>query len=332
VKVSFEKVLQDWKRGHFDPVYLFYGEEDFLTDQLCANVIKAGLEPGAEDFNLDILYGNEVDGAMVVSIASAYPMMAARRVVLLKNFTLLSAQSIEMLAKYVKNALPTTCLVLTADKVDLRKSRLAAIEKASTAVESKQLYDRDIPRWIVAHLAERQMTISEDAIRLLHSSVGNSLRSLSSEIDKISLNLAERKNIVEEDVASVTGMSKQFSVFELCDAIGNKNISHGLEILSRMLQLGETPVGILAMLSRHFTILAKLKGFKAQRLGNDDLAKKLNLRPYFLSSYLLQAARYNQAQLRDVFSLLLEADQHLKTSYQKPKLVLEELMFRLNIL
>ncbi len=332
MKVSFEKVLQDWKRDHFDPVYLFYGEEDFLTEQLCANILKAAMEPDTKDFNLDILYGNEVDGGKIVAIASAYPMMAARRLVLVKNFTQLSAQSIEILAKYVTNALATTCLILTADKVDLRKSKLAAIEKGSTTVESKPLYDRDIPRWIVAHLAERQMTISEDAIRLLHASVGNSLRNLCSEIDKITLNLAQRKNIEEEDVATVTGMSKQFTIFELCDAIGNKNISHGLEILSRMLQLGETPVGIVAMVSRHFIILAKLKGLKAQRMTNDDLAKKLNLRPYFLTNYLQQAARYNQAQLREAFSLLLEADQHLKTSYQKSKLVLEELMFRLYVL
>jgi len=332
VKVGFDKVLQDWRRGHFDPVYLFYGEEDFLTEQLCTNILKAAIAPGTEDFNLDVLYGNEVDGGKIMAIASSYPMMAARRVVLVKSFTLLSAQSIEMLAKYIKNPLPTTCLILTAEKVDLRKSKLAAIEKGSTTVEARPLYDRDIPKWIVAHLAERQMTISEPAIRLLHASVGNSLRSLSTEIDKISLNLGPRKKIEEDDVAAVIGMSKQFTVFDLCDAIGNKNISHGLKILGRMLQIGETPVGILAMLSRHFTILAKLKGFKAQRMGSADMAKRLNLNPFFLDHYLQQATKYNQAQLRDAFFLLLEADQHLKTSYQKPKLIIEELMFRLYVL
>lgn len=329
MKANVDKALQDWKRGSFDPVYLVYGEEDFIIEQLSKEMIRTALEPGTEDFNLDILYGEDVDGGKVVERALAYPMMAQRRVVVLKNMHLMSAQSISVLAQYVKKASVTTCLLLTAEKIDLRKSKLAEIEKGSTTIEARPLYDRDVPRWISGYLAERQMTISEEAMRLLHAGAGNALRSLASEIEKIALNLGERKRIEAEDVEAVIGISRQFNIFELCDAAGQKNISSALEILGRMLQMGETPVGIVAMLSRHFAILAKLKALKMQRASNDEMAKRLNLRPFFLTNYLQQLSRYNPIQLKESFSLLLEADQQLKTSYQKPKMVLENLLFRL---
>ena len=194
------------------------------------------------------------------------------------------------------------------------------------------MYENQVPDWIRTYLKDQKLTIADDAIRLLHTSTGNSLRSISSEIEKIKLNLGERSNIELEDVESVVGISKLFNVFELCDAVGKRNIKSSLHILSQMLQLGEQPVVIMTMLSRHFQILLKVKELKARKTRDDEIAKSLRIHPFFLKNYAQQSARFNRTQFDKAFQLLLEADKHLKTSYQKPKLILESLLFRLNLL
>ena len=182
-----------------------------------------------------------------------------------------------------------------------------------------------VRKWV----SQYDLGISDEAIRLLQAHTGNALRSLAAEIDKLRLNLQNRRRIEENDVEQVVGNSKQFTVFELCDAVGAKNLNRSLNILSNMLQNGEQPTALLNMLSRHFFILAKLRELKVKNAGQEQIAKKLKIHPFFLQNFSRQAGLYNKDQLKSAFSHLLEADQNLKTSYQKPRLVLETLLFKL---
>jgi DNA polymerase III subunit delta len=319
----------DWKAGRFEPVYLFYGTEDFLIEQLCDDLLAQVLQPEEKDFNLDIFYGQEADCVKVVNIATSFPMMSLRRVVMVKGLELIKADGLQLLVKYVQRPMSSTCLVLTAEKLEGRKTKLHEIHKAGCSFEAKTLYDNQIPEWLKKWVSQFGLSISEEAVRLLQAHAGNTLRSLAAEIEKLRLNLNERKRIEESDVEQVVGSSKQFSVFELCDAVGTKNLNRSLNILGTMLQNGEQPTSLLAMLSRHFFILAKLREMKYKNTSNDEIAKKLKIHPYFLQNYHRQAGSYDREQLKSAFSHLLEADQNLKTSFQKPRLVLETLLFKL---
>jgi DNA polymerase III subunit delta len=329
MKTTLDALKSEWKAGRFAPVYLFYGEEDFLIEQMCDEILTKALLPEEKDFNLDIFYANEVDGVKVMNIASSYPLMSARRVVMVRNIELFTAANLQMINKYVQHPLDSTCMVLTAEKLEGRKTKLHDIQKASVYLEAKPLYDNHIPDWVRKWVSQYDLGISDEAIRLLQAHTGNALRSLAAEIDKLRLNLQNRRRIEENDVEQVVGNSKQFTVFELCDAVGAKNLNRSLNILSNMLQNGEQPTALLNMLSRHFFILAKLRELKVKNAGQEQIAKKLKIHPFFLQNFSRQAGLYNKDQLKSAFSHLLEADQNLKTSYQKPRLVLETLLFKL---
>ena len=129
MKTNIGNIKKEWTKGHFAPVYLFYGEEDFLIKKYEAEIKKKALEPGEDDFNLDIFYANEADGAKIINAASSYPIMATRRVVIARNIEQLSATSMQILAKYVQKPSETTCLVLTARKLDTKKKPLNIIKK-----------------------------------------------------------------------------------------------------------------------------------------------------------------------------------------------------------
>jgi len=329
MKTTLETLKSEWQAGRFEPVYLFYGAEDFIIEQLCDEILHKVLLPEERDFNLDIFYGNEADGVRVVNIATSYPMMSTRRVVMVRNVEQMNAANMQLLTKYVLRPLASTCLILTAEKLEGRKAKLQEIQKAACHFEAKALYDNQIPDWVSRWVAQFDLTISAEAIRLLQAHAGNTLRSLAAEVEKLRLNLQERNRIEESDVEQVVGSSKQFSVFELCDAVGGKNLNRSLNILSHMLQMGEMPTALLAMLSRHFFILAKLREMRQKKLSSDEIAKKLKIHPFFMKNYQRQAAMYSGEQLKNAFHHLLEADQALKSSSQKPRLVLETLLFKL---
>ncbi len=326
-KYTPARLKSDLKKGIVATVYLFYGQEDFLIEQWLKALQQAVLQPGDEDFNLDVLYGNETDGAAVVNIAMSFPMMAEKRMVVVKDFHHLSEKSLNLITAYIQKPSASSCLALTTTKLGGTNAVIKALAKYSKVLEAKPLYDNHVPAWVKAHVKERGFTISDEAITLLQLNAGNSLRRLSSEIDKIELLLKDRHEISVQDVEAIVGASKEFNVFEFADAVAEKNLPKSLRILNRLLELGESPIGILVMLTRHYTIIAKAKEMIISRMRKDEMGRALRVNPYFIDKYVRQAAKYNKSQLGDIFQLLLTADQHLKSSYQKPKLVLESLIF-----
>jgi DNA polymerase-3 subunit delta len=329
VKMTVDQFKNEINKQKVAPVYFFYGEEIFFIEHLTKLLIKKAIEPGTEDFNIDILYGNEVDGARVVDVSLSYPMMAPRRMVVVKNIHSMSQNHLNLIEKYVNHPSLSTCLLLTSEKADIKKSIFQKIMKKSVVVEARSLYDNEIPAWIRSYLKEKDYTIADDALRLLHAYVGKSLKEISSEIEKIFVNLGNKKNIEKKDVENVVGSLRHFSIFDLCDAIGNKNIKKSIYILNQMLQMGEAPTAIISLIYRHFAILTKVKELGQRKTKHNEIASVLNLRPAFINNYLQQTQNFSVEQLKSALSYLLEADESLKTSYQKSRLTLELLVIKI---
>ena len=332
VKYTATRFKADLKKGAFAPLYLFYGQEDYLVESWTTKLQQALLKPGDADFNLDILYGNETDGAAIVNAAMSSPMMAERRLVIVRDFHQLKEKSIKLLTAYAKNPSTSSCLVLTSGKLKGTNSIIKSLSKLGVALEAKPLYDNHVMPWITSHVKERGYSITLPAANLLHMNAGNSLRRLASEIDKVELLLKDRKEIDIPDIEAAVGASREFNIFEFADAVVDKNQSKSLSILRRLLELGESPIGMLVMLTRHYSIIAKAKEMLRLHARKDEMSKSLKVNPYFLDKYLRQAAKYNRSQIAAVIQLLLDADQKLKSSYQKPKLIIESLIFEINAL
>jgi len=328
MKLSREQLRSHLKKGDLAPVYLLHGEEDLVIEQITDAILAKALSDEARDFNLDLFHGDDADGAAIVNAALSYPMMSRRRAVVVKSVEALSGADLDLVARYVEKPSPSTCMVLTATKI--QKKALKKISDNAFSIESKPLYDSDVPGWIRATAKRMNLAITEDAIRLLHACKGNSLRALASELEKLELNLGDRREIQIKDVEGVVGVDKQFNIFELCDAVGGQDLKRALGIVDRMLQLGESPAGILVMLTRHFILLSKCRILRARGKSDREIASHLRIHSFFIANYIRQAARYQRAQIRSVFPILLEAEWRLKSGNMKPKIVLETLLFKLN--
>jgi DNA polymerase III subunit delta len=315
------------RKKQFRPVYFLYGEEDFLVDEMVQSFIAAAVDEGTRGFNLDIVYGSELEVKDVVALASAYPMMAERRVVVVKDFEKLPNN--EQIVAYVEQPSVTTSLLLVADKVDMRRKPYATLKLKVEAVECRRLYDNKVPDWIMSRVNARSKSISFEGARLLQAHVGNSLHDLYNEIDKLFIAVGERATIEVADVTEVVGLSKVYNIFELTKGIGTRNLAHSIEIMERMLQSGEQATMMIVMITRHFTTLWKIAELRAKNYSEKDIAANAGVKPYFVSEYLSQLNEFPVPKIEANFEYLLRADEKLKSTSTDPKVTMTVLLHEL---
>jgi len=325
---EFQSMIADRR---FPPVILIYGEEDFLADECVQAVLDATLDEETKGFNLDVVYGSKIDVKDVVAHASAFPLMSERRVVIVREFEKLATndQSKELMAAYIHKPLESTCLLLVSHQPDFRKKPFTDLKKHAELVECKPLYDNQIPDWVSQRIRQMGKTADPEACRLLQAYVGNSLRAVQNEIDKLFIYVGEKKRISAEDVTEVVGATKGFTIFELQNAVGRKDLREALMILQAMLQSGQSPQMMIVMLTRFFTQLWKISELKMKRTPDAAMAREVGVHPFFLKQVVQYQSQFSRQHLEEGFQALLEADTVLKTTSRDPRLVMDLLLFAL---
>lgn len=329
--VTLDTFTASLKRGKFSPLYLFTGEEEFLTEEYLDVLLEYALDESSRSFNLDIVYGGEVDAHNVVAVASSFPMMSERRVVVVKDAEKLVASEAnrEILMRYLSQPLSSTILAFITLKADMRLSVFKVFQDKGTVVESRPLYESDVAAWLERKIKKLGRSISPEACELLQAYVGSSLRELHNEIDKLFLYVGDKKTINVEDVTAVVGMSRSHNVFELQRAIGARDAPRSVEILERMLEAGENPIGIIAILMRFFQKLWILPSLRRHAGSEYELASRMQVKPYFVKEYLEAARHFPPDRIGQAFEALLAADVALKTSQDNPRVVMTSLLYKL---
>jgi DNA polymerase-3 subunit delta len=309
----------------FEPMYFFHGAEDFLIDEGVRLIVDHALDPSMRSFNLDVLYGGKTDAREVVAHASAFPMMSDRRIVVVREFEKLvvSESSKEILSAYIQRPLESTVFVMVALQADLRRKPFTDLRKRAATIECKPLWDNQVHGWIADRIRQMGKTANPEACRLLQAYAGNSLRVLQSELEKLFTYVSDRKTITPEDIAAVVGASKGYTVFDLQNAIGAKDMRTATRILERMLQGGQSPQMIIVMLTRFFTQLWKLHELRRRKAPESEIAGQLGVNPYYVKEYLSFQQRFTESEVELAFRALLEADTVLKTTSRDAKIVLD---------
>jgi DNA polymerase-3 subunit delta len=337
--LDFENLKIAARRGNFSPIYIFYGNEEFLIEESIKIVTQNAIDIEMKDFNFNVVYGNEIDLQTLLSLLLSLPMMSKRRVVVLKNAEKLlnrisrtkkDNREIESFLNYLSNPNQTTIFILILERIDSEKEIYRILRRVATIVELKAPYDWQIPSWIAKRVRERGKLIEDDACKLLQTYVGNSLRDIDNELTKLFNFIGDEKTTIEvEDIKQVVGTSRVFSVFDLQKAIGEKNLKEAMSILERMLHIGEHPPVIITMLTRYFSTLWKLYEMRKTERNPKKLALSLQISQYHIREYLLQLDNYTEDQIKNAFKCLIEADELVKTTSIDPGVILGQMIYRI---
>ncbi len=230
--ISYEDIVRDVRAGKVAPIYYLMGDEPYYIDKVSDFIVDAVLKPDEKDFNLDIVYGADVTLNQVIELARAYPMMAQRRVVLVREAQ--AIRSLDGLEQYALHLTPSTVLILCHKNgtLDKRKAAAKAIQQVGVIYESRRLYDSQLPAFIASYVRRKGAEMEQQAVQMLAEHVGADLSRLSAEMDKLLLALpVGQTRVTPQMVEELTGVSKEYNNFELQSALAQRDILRAARIV-----------------------------------------------------------------------------------------------------
>jgi DNA polymerase-3 subunit delta len=249
------KMLRDAiKRGQFDGAYYIYGEDEFQKDDAVKQIVAAAVDPATRDFNLEFRRGGELTAEMVESLVGTPPMMADRRVAVIRDVTAMKKEARKRLDAYLTRPSHDTLLLMVAApgaKAD------RALEKSATPLEFEPLEDHRIAKWIAHHASTAYHTeITPEAAELLQSAVGNDLYLLVAELDKLA-SYTNGGTITESAVGDVVGITRGETVGDLLDTVLRHDAAGAVELVPHILmQPKTTAVAVVMALSTQMLAVA----------------------------------------------------------------------------
>ncbi len=229
--MSAEKILTDWKKKLYKPIYWLEGDEDYYIDKVM-NFAEHKILPESEaSFNLSVFYGKDANWSDVVNACMRYPMFAEKQVVLLKEAQQL--KDIDKFESYIESPLSSTIFVVgyKEKNLDKRTKLYKTIQKNGEILSTKKLRDYELVPWINDYIKSVDFTMSPKAVILLADHIGADLSRIVNEIEKITVNLGQRKSITEDDIEKYIGVSKEYNAFELQNAVGKKDLAKAIRII-----------------------------------------------------------------------------------------------------
>ena len=309
------------KKREFDPVYYFYGDDDFLKDIRVRELVQGTVDPATRDFNLEQRRGTEVTAEALDSLLSTPPMLAERRVVVIRDVDKLKKDARTLLDTYLKQPATDTVLLLVSPSGV--KPERGLIER-STPVEFAPLTGDRISKWVV-HQAETVLgrAITPVAVTLLVEAAGEDLSQLAMELEKLASYSCD--TIDEAAVSAVVGIRRGESLGSLLNAVAARDATTALALLSGVLQQPKMNAVLIGMhlatqtLALSYGEAARTRGVPARSLYTEfmTLLKETGAfpgRPWgeAVNAWAKYSERWSAADLDAALTALLIADEAFK--------------------
>ncbi|MGA0558706.1 DNA polymerase III subunit delta [Larkinella sp. VNQ87] len=334
---AVEQLLKDIRKKQFAPVYLLHGDEPYFLDLLTEEIEKAAIPEHEKGFNQFVVFGKDVQVGAVINMARRYPFMAERQLVLVKEAQQLGGfgekANVSLLEDYAKAPLSSTILVLShTGNFDERKALAKAIGQKGVLFNSKKLYDNKVPDWIGDYCRQQNAKVSLKAIQMLFEAIGNDLKRLAGEIDKIMINLKPGEEISAETVERLVGISKEYNVFELQKALTLRDVVKANRIVD---YFGRNPKDnplppMLIILYQFFTKVLMVQASRDQ--SEKHLATLLGVHTFFVKDYLQTARAYPLWKVAGIVHSIRKADAWSKgidTPSMSEGAILKQLIFEI---
>ncbi|HRO75686.1 MAG TPA: DNA polymerase III subunit delta [Crocinitomicaceae bacterium] len=330
--MNVESIVSEIEKKLFKPVYLLHGEEPYYIDVIGSAIYKNALEEHERDFNQSVVYGKDTDVLTVISEAKGFPMMAERRLVIVREAQ--DLKDIEKLEAYCANPNPTTVLVLEYKykKFDSRKKIVKEITKNGLVFQSDKIKDYQLTNWINSYLTKKKYGITPKASQLLADSLGNDLSKITNELNKLELLLQSGTTINEIHIEENIGISKDFNVFELINAIASRDVLKAFQIVDYF-DNNPKAAPLVVVISNIFTFYARLMRiqFSPSKVP-DEIAKQLGVHPFAIKELIQASKVYPPKKAATNISILHEYDLKSKgvnNSSATEGELMKELIFKL---
>lgn len=312
--MEYKGVIKQLQGEHVKPIYFLHGEEPFYIDKIVEVAAKGILSESERDFNQSVFYAKDTQPIDVVDAAMRLPMMSERQVVILKEAQEYKSAQWEVFEKYFESPSKTTVLVIAYKykKFDKRTKAYKLLQKSAEIFESAPVKDYKLPEWVRNYLDEKNYLITDKALALVCEHVGNDLERMANELEKLFILVPEESQINEKHIEEHIGISKDYNVFELVNAVLEKDATKAFKIVHYFEQ-NPKATHITVVLANLHTLFQRL--FKAHFLKSDDprqIASKLGVHPFVAKELISHKRKHHPKRISQNFSVLRDYDLYAK--------------------
>jgi DNA polymerase-3 subunit delta len=305
-----QKILQEWDKKAYRPIYWFEGDETYFIDELVHAAEAKILSEEEAAFNLIIHYGKDTNWSQLLNSCMRYPMFSEKQLVILKEAQ--QMKDIEMLESYITQPLSSTILIVAykEKKIDGRSKFAKLLKEKTVFFNASKIKDNELSGWVEHYLSKNGYQATTKAILLITEHIGNDLDRISNELDKLFIHLGQRKSINEDDVEACVGISKEYNLFELQNSIGKKQYQKSFRIVQYFEQ-NPKAAPIQMLLPVLYGYFAKVYMVMTAKGDDKTIAAQTGINNWFLKDYRQTASLYGYEGIET--TLLLLHDYNLKS-------------------
>jgi DNA polymerase-3 subunit delta len=325
---NYDRLKREMASDKIAEIYLLFGEESFLINEALDELKTRALGAGLADFNYNLFFGQELNVGDLRDAIETLPMMASKRVVVLKEAQALKTKDFDALLPLLEDPIDSTTFIMVSSQVDKRKKFYKTIEKKGAVVEFKRPYENQVPQWIDYISKKHGKRLTSEAKALMQQFVGTSLLEIDNEMRKLAQYSGAREQIEAQDIEEIVSKLRVDSVFALANAIGSNDRSTALFSLANLLEHGENAIGVLAMITRHFRILMLVQEGLKEGHTQASLCSRVGVPSFFIRQYIEQSKKWDKKRLDSTYQSLLQTDKALKSSPTSAHIWLENFILK----
>ena len=306
--MDYKLLLKEIRNKKFEKIYFLHGEEPYFIDVLTKAIQENALEESERDFNQSILYGKDAELLSLVSELKSYPMMAERRLVILKEAQ--DFKALELLESYLENPVTTTIFVVCYKykTFDARKKTLKNALKNGVVFKSEKVKEYQLAEWLQQNVKATGYEMTSKACMLMIESLGNDLGRIVKELEKLAV-LIEKGTIINENhIEENIGISKDYNVFELTNAVANKDNLKALKIVDYFEhnpKAGEL-VFVISNLFKFFSQIMRIHFLPNK--SREAVAQALGVHPFVAGELTNAKNKYDPRKIASNIALIHEYD------------------------
>lgn len=326
------KVLKEnIKNRNFAKYYLLFGEENYLKKYYEHQLKNAIVSNTMDIMNTNVFESKSISIDIIINAADTLPFMCEKRLVLIKYSELFQngrKEDSDKMKDYLAHIPNSTCIVFVEENVDKRNKLFKTIQKEGYIVEFNSPKESELIIWIQKSFKKNNIAIEAKIAIYMLRNVGTNMELLEGEIQKLIAYKNNENIITQTDIDIVCTKSLETKIFDMLDAMGNKNLGIALNIYNNMLMFKEVPIKILTMIIRQFRLLIQVKYLLSKSYNNDAIAQRLNQNPFVVKGLLVQAKNFPQEILSQAFEDCLETDISIKTGLLSADIAVELLIIK----
>lgn len=334
--MTWQELFDEIKNGYLGGVYLFHGPEEYIKKSAMDKIREAVLPVGLEILNETVM---DAPGArQLIESAETLPVMAEKRLVVIRDTPLLTSAKAkdeqdenEKIEKWLTNGAPDTAITVfyIRGDADKRKKLYKTLEKHAKVVSFQYLTDPEILKWIQSRLKPKKKAMKPDAVSTLLFYAGRDLTRLSGEVDKLAAYVGEAASIEDKDVKAAVTPSAESNVFLMIDSLVAGKAKTAYEILNAMLDAGESPVTILAMLIRQLRLMTHVRLLRDENLSLPEIEKRTKLTNFVAKKVYGQTNKLSAKKLEEGYRAGVQMDFDVKSGKIRERAALDRMMLLL---